>query len=1012
MIIDEYLDYTARYKAKYGVKCVVLMQVGSFFEMYSIKDDITEDIYNIADICNIQISRKNKSTLEVSISNPLMAGFPCHSLNKFTTILLNNNYTIVLIEQVTEPPNPKREIREILSPGHNLNISNKKNNYMIVLYYEYISQFAIAGIAGIDLTTGKTFVYEAASSKADPQFMQDEVYRIISTYNPCEMVIICDKKYDEVQKNSLIYNLNLANILVHYKWENYEYLSSMTDISYQTAILEKSFAHKKCLLSIIETLNLEKYYHSRIALCCLLQFAYEHNKDIIRQLNIPEIINDNVYLNIEYNSAIQLNILPLYANDRPLLDILNRCCTAFGARMFKERLLKPLIDINILNERYYHIEHLLQNERFKAVHRRLNGILDLERIKRKMLLGKFNPQDWQGFDASLCNAIEILQSFYAELYKEDIANYKNIIEFYKDSLDLNEASKYNLNEIKGNIFIHGKHIDIDNLVQDFQAAYNIIVDINNKINLLDDNDATSCKIEYSDKDGYYLTMTKRRYDTAKCKNSTMMQNFQVKSLNTSNNVKLVSRELVEASETMECKQQQISKLVLELYQAFVKDFITKFGDDIDRLICTITEIDIACCNAKNAYEYKYYKPSLVTDTYSYINAENVRHPIIERIDDNVAYVGNDVNLSIKDKNGMLLYGINAAGKSSLMKSVGINVIMAQAGMYVACQNMKLSPYKHIFTRICGMDNIYKGMSSFTVEMTELRNILQRCDKYSLVLGDEICNGTEFTSALAIVTAGIDSLVKKQASFIFATHLHDLTELDTVKAHIDKYILVQHMHITIEHEKIIYDRKLRDGKGLSTYGVEVCKALDMPRDFMIVAENVRKDVEGHTKLLVNLSKSRYNKNVYMTECYICKGAADDTHHIEYQCNSDDKGYFNAYHQNSKHNLLPLCKSCHNREHNGDISIKGFVKTSTGIEVHIEENVNPIYNEKTVITDDEYNKIKLYVKRGKCDWYLRNTKNTAYKKCTDETKIQKKISSILQRNVILEDISYNSIFDPMF
>jgi DNA mismatch repair protein MutS len=842
--------------------------------------------------------------------------------------------------------------------------------------------------------------------------MHDEVYRIISTYNPCEVVMICNKKNDEMQKNHLIYNLNLANILVHYKWETYEYSASMTDISYQTAILEKSFAHKKCLLSIIETLNLEKYYHSRIALCCLLQFAYEHNKDIIKQLNIPEIINDNAYLNIEYNSAVQLNILPLNANDRPLLDILNRCCTAFGARMFKERLLKPLVDIDILDKRYAHIEDLLLNQRFKTVNKSLNGILDLERIKRKMLLGKFNPQDWQGFDISLCNCIEILETFYGEAYIDDIKKYKNVIMFYKDSLDLNEANKYNLSEIKGNIFVYGKHIDIDNLVQDFHDAYEIIVNINNNINALDDNDGTCSKIEYSDKDGYYLTMTKRRYDTAKCKNSSMMQKFQIKSLSTSNNVKLISQEIIEASETMECKQLQLSRLVLELYQGFVKGFISKFGDDIDKLICTITEIDIACCNAKNAYEFKYYKPSLVIDEFAYIDAENVRHPIIERIDDNVAYVGNDVKLSIKDKNGMLLYGINAAGKSSLMKSVGINVIMAQAGMYVACQNMTLSPYKHIFTRISGMDNIYKGMSSFTVEMTELRNILQRCDKYSLVLGDEICNGTEFTSALAIVAAGIDSLVKKQASFIFATHLHDLTELDTVKTHIDKYILVQHMHITIEDEKIIYDRKLRDGKGLSTYGVEVCKALDMPRDFMMVAENVRKDVEGHNKLLVNLHKSRYNKNVYMTECYICKGVADDTHHIEYQCNSNEKGFFDAYHQNSKHNLVPLCKACHNREHNGDISIKGFVKTSTGIEVHIEENVNPIYNEKTFITDDEYNKIKLYVKRGKCDWYLRNTKNTAYKKCVDETKIMKKISSILQRNVSLEDISHNCIFDPMF
>ena len=166
MIIDEYLDYTKTYKEKYGERCIVLMQVGSIFEKYTITDNIDDnDVFVIADLIGIQTSRKNKSITEVSHSNPIMAGFPLHSISKFTQILLNNNYTIVLVEQITEPPNPKRAVTEILSPGANINISNKQSNYMMVIFYEIINGFVIAGISGIDLSTGKTFVYEVGSTK-------------------------------------------------------------------------------------------------------------------------------------------------------------------------------------------------------------------------------------------------------------------------------------------------------------------------------------------------------------------------------------------------------------------------------------------------------------------------------------------------------------------------------------------------------------------------------------------------------------------------------------------------------------------------------------------------------------------------------------------------------------------------------------------------------------------------------------------------------------------------------
>jgi DNA mismatch repair protein MutS len=1023
MIIDDYLDYMKTYKAKYGDKCIVLMQVGSFYEMYSVVDDTSEDIYSIADICNIQISRKNKSIKEVSISNPLMAGFPLYTLQKFTGILLNNNYTIVLIEQVTEPPNPQRKITDILSPGMNLNITSKRTNYMMVIYYEFVGNLPIAGVAGIDLSTGNCFAHEAGANKSDPEFANDEVFRMMATYNPCEVVILSDKNYDNDLKTYLLNNLNLTsgNLLVHYKWDTFDYIKSMQKLSFQTAILERAFAQKKreSMLNIIESLNLEKYSSGRTALCCLLQFAYEHNVDIIQQLNVPEIINDNMHLTIEYNSAVQLNVLGLYPHDKPLIDILNRCQTAFGSRVFRERLLKPVVDKDVLNKRYDAIEFLLQDCKFKFVNKHLVRILDLERIKRKMMIEKYNPQDWCGFNTSLENAVEILEK-YLVISDADLLEYKEMIDFYSNIIDLNEASKYNIGDIKGNIFLKGVYTEIDAYTEEFQNAYDRIVRTCNDINKLD----VDCKIEYSDKDGHYLLITKKRYETAKSKNAEYFKNFTVKNAGTATNtnLKICNQEILVASGIMDDKQNMISRLVTEYYHKFIKDFLSKYASTLDKLIRAIVDIDINCCNARNAFEYRYYRPFIAEGTdskCSFIDVENLRHPIIERIDDSIPYVGNDIRLSNDCSDGMLLYGINAAGKSSLMKSVGLCIIMAQAGMYVPASKMVYHPYRHIFTRISGMDNIYKGMSSFTVEMTELRNILQRCDKYSLVLGDEICSGTEATSALAIVAAGLDTLVKKKASFIFATHLHQLTRLDIVKMYLQSSISVKHIHITIdENNRIVYERKLRDGQGSSTYGIEVCKSLDMPIDFMKIAEGVRKQMEGYDTVIVNPEHSRYHKDIYMNKCNICGGVAEDTHHIQYQCESDADGNFRDFHKNIKHNLVPLCKKCHKKEHSGEIDIKGYKKTSAGIVIDV--SVNPVIvdkNENIVddakLTQEDCELVKQYVKRGKCNWYMRLSRTNTFKKCTDERKMIEKINKVLKRVVaygLEEQRLYNLLYDP--
>jgi len=950
MIINEYIEYMKKYKEQYGDKCIVLLQVGSFYEMYTIceNNNNDNDIYKIADICGIQTTKKNKSIPEISLNNPVMAGFPIHSVSKFTQILLNNNYTIVIIQQeqeMGENKNRKRNVAEILSPGSNINITDKRSNYMMVIIYEIINNYVIAGISGIDLSTGKTFIYEVGSTKDDPELATDEVFRMISTYNPIELIILGDK-IEEKEKKKILKNLNINNILVHYKWGDCKYIEFFKNIVNQTQILEKAFFMKKGLISIIELLNMEKLTISREGFCCLLQFAYEHNADIIKELQIPEILENNNNMTIEFNSAVQLNILGLYQNDKPLIDVLNRCVTAFGSRYYKEKLLAPMINIKNINKSYDDIDKLLNNNNYLKIRKSLANINDLERFKRKVLLNKVAPQDWINFNESMEACIEIYNIL--EDYDKDVcilSTVNRIINTYKDILDMENASKYNLADKNnlGNIFKEGIYEDIDNIVKNSKDAYKNIEIFCEEINKIGINDSTLCKIDYNDKDReYYINITKKRYEVALKNNKIVMSKFNKKPISASSaNYKITNKDTEKLSKNISAYNDEISELVLKYYNEFVKMFIEKNNDDIDILIKYLVRTDIAANNAKNAFDYRYKRPIISFNERgecdereeqeresSFINMKNMRHPLIERIQDELEYVGNDVKIN---KEGILLYGINASGKSSFMKAVGLNIIMAQSGMFVAAEKMVYYPYKRIFTRISGMDNIYKGMSSFTVEMTELRNILQRCNKYSLVIGDEICCGTESISGIAIVSAGIDTLINKGVSFIFATHLHELTEMSCIKEHINNNKLyVKHIKIDIgKNNEIIYNRKIQDGQGSNMYGLEVCKSLDMPLDFLKKAEIFRKEFTNLDKDLIKTKKSNYNKKKSVDKCEICDEVAVETHHIKYQETADDNGFIGSSHKNSKHNLASLCKECHNKEHKGIIKINGYKQTSNGI-----------------------------------------------------------------------------------
>jgi DNA mismatch repair protein MutS len=354
----------------------------------------------------------------------------------------------------------------------------------------------------------------------------------------------------------------------------------------------------------------------------------------------------------------------------------------------------------------------------------------------------------------------------------------------------------------------------------------------------------------------------------------------------------------------------------EIYKRFIKDFGNNNFNSITNVIDKIGFYDCLICNINNTIRYNLTKPIICERDKSFFDIKGIRNPIIEV---NYKCIKNDITL---DSNGMLLYGINSSGKSCLMKSVAINILLAQAGMYVFCDKMEYSPYKAIYTRISSSDNIFRGTSSFIREMTELDNILRRANRNSLVVGDEVCAGTENISAISIVTASILELCKLNCSFLFATHLHELININDITS--NPKILIKHMKINMVNDNFVFLRKLEDGDGDQQYGINICRYLKMPNSFLLKSEEIRKTLTDTNSNYVEFKTSNYNSKIYMDKCLVCNiNKATETHHIVYQSMDNSKN------KNKVDNLVPICEECHHKEHiEKNIKIEGYIDTAYG------------------------------------------------------------------------------------
>lgn len=1000
-ILALYLSYHNQYVEKYGEKTVVLCQVGDFFEVYAVINDKEErgpNIYRVADILGIQVTRRNKSILEVSDSNYLMSGFPLNGIQKHIQTLVSNSYTVVLVRQVSPPPHVNREVTEIISPSMTLSPTTTDPNYLVVIMASLHNKLWRCGVSAVDVSTGNSVIYEVGSTLEDPSNALDELVRVLHTC-PSREIVLISQNIPTNRRQELEDAIGVHRSMAGFHPIYNNFPDCFQDRAYQEAILAKAGIGRG-ILSAHSISGMDDMPLASIAMCYMIQFAYEHNPKLISRLQAPHVMTQKNLLVLQYNSAQQLNILGRgMPNETPLLSILNRTVTTFGGRLFRDRMLNPITCCSALQKRYDMVDYYLQDDMYLRVRKHLKGILDLERMVRRMAAETFAPCDWASLHMSLLEALEA-----TELIPDSRAvaeAIRKMVEAYSSVLELEEASKYQLQDIRGNIFRTGTYPDLDNLTHTVEENLEIIKEI---VKILSNNDDSRlCKVDFNERDGYYLTTTKKRWG---CVQKAMnVSAYTAKPISKdSNTYRITSTTIEQASNTITVTQQKIASLTQERYIIFLNSYSKHYTENVMLTAHFLADADVLSTNAMNAKEFGYTRPELVQsqDGSASMTAQQLRHPIIERIHKRVDYIANNMSLD-RNQQGLLLYGVNASGKSSLMKAIGLAIIMAQSGMYVPCSSLVLSPYSSLFTRISGDDNLYQGMSSFAVEMTELRNILARANSGSLVLGDELCSGTEAVSAVSIVAAGIGMLLERGATYVFATHLHELLDIPDVSQYTkNDRLQIKHMHTEVRDGVIIYDRTLRDGAGESTYGIEVCRGLGMSKGFMAFAEKIRRHVENEDEGFVRQKQSRYNPRVRMDVCGVCRvEMATETHHIRYQQSADECGFIrdthSHIHKNEASNLVPLCEKCHTAEHRGAISIHGWKQTSEGVElVYIttaetmrEADANIKAQKGDSKSMEEIVTIwKPYLRYTRNGWMVRkkNTLNTKFKKVPLENLIK--------------------------
>nr|YP_010323222.1 MutS-like protein [Thrombophyton coronatum]UKP88329.1 MutS-like protein [Thrombophyton coronatum] len=959
----QYFNLAKENYSKYGLSVIQLIQIGKFYELWHEPDtpsrqqaysqaellvessmrsrplEVTPSIEQVASLLDMRITLPGKRSL-------LQMGFPVYSLTTHLSTLLDKGWTVIVIDElVTGKSGPKqRAVSQVYSPSCNLEDCSELA-YVLSIYF---SQEDLLGITLFSAMNGHSMMFPVSWTD------RDKVARLLISYRIREIVIWAHSGVGSEILINKIYNLligwnlfppepnakvevmeeALPNLpcYLSYRYENNnkEWLLLHIYMGINAEWFNKNY-QKYTLSKIFQSTWTENVNQvNLISLLGVLQFIKDRNPNLIKNLQLPECYNSVISpLNLILcnRAEYQLDLLPKRGKLGGLLSLVDFCSTAMGKRLLKFRLLNPITDYYELNLRYEEIATFKQ-----LIDKKIFDNSELKHIKDLSFLHR----QW-----AICASSDttlppkkLSQIYHSYLFASQLIS--KLISNKWINIQLPPLVGPQLESLIEEI---GRVFQVDSLTGDFK---DVLQPTDNLTNLLAQQqmlraqltewaeqtsnvvfqDTISIKAECFNKEGYAFSILSKKLTKLEhyMTSASISDNSIIVLGKRGNNLIITSPAIHKVSIELNLLEEQINIYVKQTYSRELKRLYLSYSELFLPLENIISRLDVALSGAIAAIKFNYTKPCLTLtksqQTKGLIEAINLRHPLVEQLNTQEECVAHNISL---ENEGMLIFSVNGAGKSTLLRAIGVNVILAQAGMYVAADSFRLRPYHYLITRILGGDDLHKGQGTFEVEMRDLSTILKLANYNSLILGDEICHGTEVSSGTAILAATIERLTAAQTSFVLSTHLHQVFSL------IDSPVRCYHLSVIQQEDLgLIYERKLKPGPGPSQYGIEVMGHIINDKKFYNSALKYRKLINweppfrSKSSSLTVFRPSKYNAQVFIDLCEICGAPAEAIHHIQPK-KSGNRGL------NRRSNLVPVCSSCHLDIHRNKISILGWKRT---------------------------------------------------------------------------------------
>lgn len=783
---------------------LILFRMGDFYETFY------EDAHTAAKILNITLTSRDKSS-----ENPVpLAGFPYHALDNYLDKLIQAGLKVAICEQTEDPKKAvglvRREVVEIITPGtvldHSL-ISGSANNFLSAVYFE--DEKRKIGLANLDLSTGEfTFT----------ELPKEELVNEILRLQPAEIIV------DSIASEAFLQGLKLEYSPTLTIFDSWQFKPSEA-----AAILKKHF----------QVYSLEAYgamgkavgTTAAGAALAYVQSLYQVPLTHISSLRYYSLSN---YMQLDEISRRNLELTrSIRYGERhgSLLSVLDQTQTPMGTRLIQSWLLHPLLDPRQIIQRQDLIKAFMANTAYlKDVRASLREIGDISRLVSKLGALRINPRELVALRSYLLVNAEVRDRLSAyshpliDALAEGLAGFEDLAEEIGSAL----RSKPPLTITEGGIFNQGYTEDLDELLE-------LIHDGKSWIARLEDDERkktgiSTLRVGYNRVFGYYIEVSAGQ--------QSKVPDYYVPKQTLVNSQRYISPRLKEFEAKVLSSEEKIKNLEYELFKDFRQRVAARL-EALQKLGETIALIDVQSMLAWTAWQSNYCCPEFTQDrTLTIIDG---RHPVIEKLIEDQDFIPNDTHLDYPQTTIAIITGPNMAGKSTYLRQVGLLAIMAQIGSFVPAKKLSMPIFDRVFTRVGASDNLAQGQSTFLVEMIETANILHTATSDSLILLDEIGRGTSTFDGLSLAWAIIEHIQKyKHSLTLFATHYHELTELENIYPDIRNYnVLVKEYN-----DQMIFLRKIELGGSDQSYGIQVARLAGIPDRVIRRAREILKNLEEH------------------------------------------------------------------------------------------------------------------------------------------------------------------------